>query len=439
MNGRNRIALIERKIALLNLALSIFAGISQHFVIERIFLATNWAFLGNGNIGLSISTTLLCVVVFGGKKFKSIFLFMSGLEHYSYIVKRIPILISSLVFLIFAFSLPGGRNFVFISFSWQLLFWLVTRRVISRWVSFKLKTIRVLIFSEKEFVSDYFVNSFNQVIVAKKVNPDALDYQTFDIVLFHNYAGLDIKHFVLIADLQRKGITSGYISNEIRLQGWSGIQVLVGPHLMMINKSYHNSQLIQVWKRFLDLFCSTIALFLIFPAMLILSIALFLLNGSPVFYTQERVGRKGKRFKIIKLRTFKNKKSFADPTKRVDETWVKKPSPEELAKMGAWLRRWSIDEFPQLINVILGHMSLVGPRPRLVSETNQDYETVSPIFTMGWKPGITGLWQISGRNEIEPQFALVLDKYYADNWNPFLDVQILIKTLSAIRKGIGAK
>lgn len=439
MNDKNLIALLERKIAFLNLALSFFAGLSQHLVIERIFLATNWAFLGNGNINLSISTTLICSVLFGNKKFKSVFLFMSGLEHYSYIVKRILILISSLVFLIFAFSLPGGRNFVLICLIWQTLFWLVTRRIISKWIRLELKRLQVLIFSDKAFVSEYFDKSFNQVSVSKSDNSDSLDYQKFDIVLFHNLASSDMRHFVFIAELQRKGITTGYISNEVRLQGWSGIQVLVGPHLMMINSSYHNSLAIHVWKRIFDLLCTTIMLVLISPAIFLLSLFLYLVNGSPIFFSQERVGQNGKGFRILKYRTYRNENLSSNLMNKVEDSWVKKPSPEELVKGGVWMRRWSIDEMPQLINVILGHMSLVGPRPRLASETNQDYQTASPIFTMGLKPGITGLWQISGRNEIDPQFALVLDKYYVDNWNLFLDVQIVIKTLSAIKKGIGAK
>jgi lipopolysaccharide/colanic/teichoic acid biosynthesis glycosyltransferase len=439
MNGKNRIALIERKIVFLNLVLSMFAGISQHFVIEEMFLATNWAFLGNGNINLSILTTLVCSILFGSKKFKSIFLFMAGLEHYSYIFKKILVLISSLVFLIFAFSLPGGRNFVLVCFLWQTLFWLVTRRIVSKWVRLESKGLRVLIFSDKTFVSEYFNKSFTQVSVVRSYDRHSFDYQDFDIVLFHNFVGLDMSHFVFIAELQRKGVTTGYISNEIRLQGWSGIQVLVGPHLMMINSSYHNSLVIHIWKRFFDLLCTSIILILIAPAVVFLSTVLYLINGSPVLYGQERVGRNGKAFRILKYRTYKNGNLSANLTSKVKDSWVKKPNPDELVTLGGWLRRWSIDELPQLINVLLGQMSLVGPRPRLANETNQNYQTASPIFTMGLKPGITGLWQISGRNEIDPEFALVLDKYYVDNWNPFFDVQIIIKTLSAIRNGIGAK
>ena len=430
---------IERKIALTNFAIAIFAGIMQHVLLEQIFSVTNWAFLGNGNLTLSVATTGFCLGLFGGRKFNSIFLFMSGLEHYAYIVRRIFLLISLLVFLIFALSLPGGRNFILVCASIQAIIWLTARKLLSMLVKSKVRSLRVLIVSEKVFVSEFFAKNFDNLSVVGDLEGSLKSLEDIDIVLFHNFSGFDMSHFVFIAQLQSYGVTSGYISNEIRLQGWSGIQVLVGPHLMMINSSYINPLFIRMWKRVFDLIATFLVFVVLLPLLTLLALFLYCVNGRPVFFSQERVGRNGKMFRILKFRTLKQSKVLDKLEKDAEKDWSRKPKAEELVLLGRWMRRWSIDELPQLVNVISGHMSLVGPRPRLIGETDEVYRLASPVFTMGLKPGITGLWQISGRNEIDPQFALVLDKYYVDHWNPLMDLQILIKTLSAVSKGVGAK
>lgn len=438
MRSRSLTSTIETKIAISNYAIAIFSGISQHILLEEVFDATNWAFLGNGNVTLSILTIIICLILFGGKKFSSIFLFMSGIEHYSYVIKRVLFLVSILVFMIFTLSLPGGRNFILVCLMWQVSLWLFARKVLSIWVKMSIKKLNLIIVSDTSFVSNFFKTNFDNVNVSRNVSLESNVVQEADIVLFHNFSRFDLDHFVLIAKLQRKGITSGYISNEIRLQGWSGIQVIVGPHLMLINSSYNNSLTIQALKRGFDLLCTIPVFIILLPFLAIISLLLYAKNGRPIFFSQERVGVNGKDFKILKFRTLKESHEEATTPGR-ERGWVRKPYDGEFVLMGRWLRRWSIDELPQLLNVLLGQMSLVGPRPRLSSETDEVYKIASPLFSMGLKPGITGLWQISGRSEIDSQFALVLDKYYVDHWNPFMDLQILGKTLSAIRKGIGAK
>jgi lipopolysaccharide/colanic/teichoic acid biosynthesis glycosyltransferase len=122
-----------------------------------------------------------------------------------------------------------------------------------------------------------------------------------------------------------------------------------------------------------------------------------------------------------------------------EPVWVEKPGTDELVSGGKFLRRWSIDELPQLLNVLKGDMSLVGPRPRLRSEIDENYEFTSPIYIHKIKPGLTGIWQISGRNEISPSFAVMLDKYYMDHWSPLVDFQIITKTIVSIILGVGAR
>jgi lipopolysaccharide/colanic/teichoic acid biosynthesis glycosyltransferase len=107
-----------------------------------------------------------------------------------------------------------------------------------------------------------------------------------------------------------------------------------------------------------------------------------------------------------------------------------------VTRVGAWLRRYSIDELPQLFNVLAGDMSLVGPRPPLPEEVDQYGEDVLRRLVV--KPGLTGLWQVSGRSDLPWEEAIRLDLQYVENWSLVLDLQILWKTFAAVRKGSGA-
>jgi lipopolysaccharide/colanic/teichoic acid biosynthesis glycosyltransferase len=107
-----------------------------------------------------------------------------------------------------------------------------------------------------------------------------------------------------------------------------------------------------------------------------------------------------------------------------------------VTKVGAWLRRWSLDELPQLINVVIGDMSLVGPRPALPHETARYADDMQRRLKV--KPGITGLWQVSGRSNLPWEEAVRLDIRYVENWSVVLDLQILWKTCAAVIRGSGA-
>jgi lipopolysaccharide/colanic/teichoic acid biosynthesis glycosyltransferase len=115
---------------------------------------------------------------------------------------------------------------------------------------------------------------------------------------------------------------------------------------------------------------------------------------------------------------------------------AKSPNDPRITKPGAFLRRWSIDEIPQIINVFRGEMSLVGPRPPLAVEVNM-YEK-SERRRLLVKPGLTGLWQVSGRSELDWEDAVRLDLYYVENWSLTLDILILIRTAAAVWRGEGA-
>lgn len=164
-------------------------------------------------------------------------------------------------------------------------------------------------------------------------------------------------------------------------------------------------------------------------------------SAGPVFFTQDRVGEGGRMFRMIKFRTM-----VVDAEARLAEleaagheanaTLFKMRTDPRITRVGAVLRRFSLDELPQLFNVLRGEMSLVGPRPPLTSEVDR-YES-DAVRRLRVRPGMTGLWQVSGRSDLSWGDSVRLDLWYVDNWSLALDAQILVRTAEAVVRGRGA-
>jgi len=181
------------------------------------------------------------------------------------------------------------------------------------------------------------------------------------------------------------------------------------------------------------------------PMLLAAAIAIKLSSPGPVFFLQKRLGRKGRIITIVKFRTMRidgearlAEKLKADPeSAREWETYKKlKKGDPRITRVGAFLRRHSLDEFPQLLNVLGGTMSLVGPRPYLAEEIEKVKPRPALIFEV--KPGITGMWQISGRSDIPFAERIRIDEHYIRNWSLWMDIIILFKTFGATISGRGA-
>ena len=182
----------------------------------------------------------------------------------------------------------------------------------------------------------------------------------------------------------------------------------------------------QLFKRILDITCSLTGLIILSPLFLIVSVLIYKKLGSPIFFTQERVGKDGKIFKMIKFRTMLNS------TNKFGELL---DDEERLTPFGKKLRSTSIDELPELINVLKGDMSLVGPRPLLVEYI--------PLYSKHQfrrhevKPGITGWAQVNGRNSISWETKFDLDVEYVDKFNLIMDMKILLLTVLKVLKRDG--
>jgi exopolysaccharide biosynthesis polyprenyl glycosylphosphotransferase len=193
-------------------------------------------------------------------------------------------------------------------------------------------------------------------------------------------------------------------------------------------------------KRALDLLGGTVGLVLVSPILLLTALAIKFTDPGPIFFSQVRVGRNGRRFKMHKFRSMvvdaeKRKKQLMK-LNEMDGPVFKIRHDPRITPIGRFIRKTSIDELPQLFNVFVGDMSLVGPRPPLPDEVEQ-YEPWQRR-RLSVKPGITGLWQVSGRNQIDFEEWMELDLTYIDNWSVWLDIRILLKTIPVVLFSKGA-
>ncbi|GAA3742421.1 sugar transferase [Salinactinospora qingdaonensis] len=189
-----------------------------------------------------------------------------------------------------------------------------------------------------------------------------------------------------------------------------------------------------------DRLAAAMALLVLSPLLLVLGAVIRCTSPGPILFRQTRVGKDGARFTLYKFRTMVDGaevlKAALRPRNEHDGVLFKMRADPRVTRVGAWLRRYSLDELPQLINVVLGEMSLVGPRPPLPEEVASYGDDVRRRLVV--KPGLTGLWQISGRADLSWEESVRLDLRYVENWSLTLDVQILWKTWSAVIRGAGA-
>ena len=203
-------------------------------------------------------------------------------------------------------------------------------------------------------------------------------------------------------------------------------------------------------KRMMDIIGSALALVISAPLFLVIALAIKASSKGPIFFRQQRVGHYGKYFTCLKFRSM-----YVDNDPHIHEDYVKRliageaprhPSKgngdavykltkdDRVTRVGAFLRKTSLDEVPQFINVLKGEMSLVGPRPPLAYEV-ESYGLWHRRRLLEAKPGITGLWQVNGRNRIAFDDMVRLDLTYARTWSPWLDLKILLRTPLAVIQG----
>jgi len=198
-------------------------------------------------------------------------------------------------------------------------------------------------------------------------------------------------------------------------------------------------------KRIIDILFSIVVLLILAPIFLLISFAIKWDSSGPVLFVDRRLGRGGKIFRCFKFRTM-----FVDGEKRLKECLEQNSSSlhewrsyaklksfdPRITEVGQFLRRYSLDELPQIFNVLRGDMHLVGPRPYLLRERPKMDKYVDKILKV--RPGITGFWQVSGRNEIPFEERLKMESHYAENNGLRTDIIFLVRTIKAVLEGRGA-
>jgi lipopolysaccharide/colanic/teichoic acid biosynthesis glycosyltransferase len=194
-------------------------------------------------------------------------------------------------------------------------------------------------------------------------------------------------------------------------------------------------------KSLLDPLIALVILMLALPAMAVIAVAIRVTSRGPVIFRQRRVGRDGQMFTLLKFRSMYRGITPSGPATSRDggrsgSARSRLREDPRITTVGRLLRRYSLDELPQLLNILTGSMSLVGPRPPMVEEAAVYDDELRRRLSV--KPGLTGLWQISGRSDLSWQEAVRLDLSYIDDWSLGLDARILTKTAAAVLRGNGA-
>ena len=263
--------------------------------------------------------------------------------------------------------------------------------------------------------------NINEVIVSTgRLHPQ----KVLDIIMECEAEGVEFKLVPGILELIASRISTDEIGGvplltikEIRLQGFNAFL-----------------------KRAFDVIVSMTALIVLSPILLLIVASIKLTSRGPVLFRQTRVGKDGKTFELYKFRSMvvDAEKQFESVVAQMGGDIIRFKSKEDprITRVGKILRKFSLDEVPQLINVFLGHMSLVGPRPPVPLEV----ERYTPWHKkrLRIRPGLTGLWQVSGRSELPFEDMVRLDIYYIENWSMWMDFRILLRTIPTVLFGSGA-
>jgi len=249
-------------------------------------------------------------------------------------------------------------------------------------------------------------------------------------------AGREVQR--LTWELQRRGVP---LLVGTRLQDVAPARTAalrLGQLALLHVEAPHHHGLRRVLKGLWERSAALLALVVLSPALLLVALAVRLDSPGPALFRQVRVGRHGEPFTMIKFRTMcvDAEQRRVDLSARPGHVLFKLERDPRITRVGRVLRQYSLDELPQLLNVVRGEMALVGPRPALPSELEQYDE--DPLRRLAVTPGLTGLWQVSGRSDLSWEESVRLDLDYVDNWSLGLDLVILLRTVGAVLRHTGA-
>jgi exopolysaccharide biosynthesis polyprenyl glycosylphosphotransferase len=268
------------------------------------------------------------------------------------------------------------------------------------------------------------------------------DHSVFGVILSAKHTNFEQVEYVIRA-CELEGIEVWLIADFFSTQiSRTNFDELLGRPLLVFRTAPEASWQGLV-KQFMDIFGAAILLVVLAPVFLVIAVAIKFTSPGPVFFKQQRSGLSGAPFTLYKFRTMvTNAEQFKHELEAMNEMTgpvFKVTNDPRVTRVGKFLRKYSLDELPQLYNVLRAEMSLVGPRPLPVDEVRR-FDNLAHRRRLSMKPGLTCLWQVSGRNQISDFKEWVrLDLQYIDHWTLWLDLKILFLTLPAVLRGTGAK
>jgi len=244
----------------------------------------------------------------------------------------------------------------------------------------------------------------------------------------------------LVLEAEEAGVRARVVPDLFQLSlGGVDVETINGIPLISIKQTALTGWNL-ILKRALDLSLSLVIVLLTAPLWALIALAIKLDSPGPVFFTQERAGKYGRPFKVYKFRSMyvgaeAEQQKLAAQNEASGPLFKIRDDPRR-TRVGRFIRRTSLDELPQFINVIRGEMSIVGPRPALFSEVAQYQDWQRKRLEI--QPGITGLWQVSGRSDLTFDEMVMLDIYYGENWSLGADIRIMLRTIPQVLFGDGA-
>ncbi|WP_343682926.1 undecaprenyl-phosphate galactose phosphotransferase WbaP [Acinetobacter baylyi] len=319
-----------------------------------------------------------------------------------------------------------------------------TYKAINKDKNLGLKIEQFIYFKDEVIEDEIKELNINKEMLSKNNIIDQLNSEKNYII------ALDSQYFKLRETLLREFIVNNfkYVSIVPSLRGVplyrTDISFIFSHEILMLHIQQNISKISsRILKRLFDIFVSLSILLVLSPIMLFVFFKVRV-DGGPAFYGHERIGKNGKTFKCLKFRSMAiNSKELlekilaTDPEARKEweETYKLKNDPR-VTKIGNFLRKSSLDELPQLFNILKGEMSLVGPRPITAAELERYEEDVA--YYLMTKPGLTGLWQVSGRSDVDYATRIYFDAWYIKNWSLWNDLVIVLKTVKVVVMRDGA-
>ena len=367
-------------------------------------------------------------------------LLVAGTEYYVRVLRSTLIAFAATGLVGFIGSVDAARPFALFAFPLGTLVIIVNRWVIRAWARRSAPLQRVIIVGSNHEATRVALEADGALRIAvvdvrETVSPvemsdwsESTAAQVVVIGANHGLSPNELRELMWILDEREIEVWFDAATQFIRTG--KGVMIPSKQTTLMVFDPVHLSDGQRLLKRSFDVGFAVIALVVLMPLLVAGMMAVLLTMGWPVVFVQKRLGRDGKLFSIWKIRTMNNGEGIDAPV-----GMSKNPDDPRVTAVGRVLRRWSIDEIPQFLNVLAGNMSVVGPRPRLPEEVVSSSVTSRRLRA---KPGITGPWQTSGRSLMTLAEADALDVNYVDSWSLLGDVVIVLRTIRVVLSGRGA-